>query len=1366
MANTIMSAKNSFQEGLIMDFAPSNTQATCMTSALNATLLTFNGNEMSLQNDMGNARVETACLPEGYVPVGSCEFGDIIYIVSYNPLTNKSQIGCFPSPERNISTEETHNTNQIIKSSDFQEFDGRKPTGKLLTNSVKKVLINTKKLNAGDKYIIYTNPSSITQNYSKLSDCINVDEVEQYDNLPKNVKLHVVSIEDSGKITYLDSTTKWYNTEDYKYYLSSKKIGNNSNTDLDEYRNLVSSNWSIFSSKVSGKLAILAELETPETFSCSWDLQSLEPLSQNGITYKRYTLNLLPNTDSKITPKYICLTKAQFDYSKPNYVQYGEGNEYRAINSDLTREVYNYDKSVQIATITIPYKDNNGELIKSKSFIFNIDVVPAMDYGLVESLKTSLTIDFNQVGTGDIDLYTWKYHNSENTSVLTFGINAYPKPNWEVNNIVMQFFDNQGLVAEYLLNDKKSYSGLFTEYIGLNNKVSNSRISRSKSDNSIIYHKGDPIDKIIDDNIDNYTTSDCSRITEDYKGQVYLNNAGTLYSGFLYAVKIIVTQQHINDPTIKDIQVKYRWYWTNPMFNEYYYSVKDFDILNFELILNGEAMFETSQYYIWKQKELNNLNNDFNTGENYKTNSANIQYIGYGNENNLNMYIYAGLQNDYGCFNLIQAPTDEKDDISGIDLKIYLGESNINYSIPEKQYEFSVKEETPNNPTYLALNNSVNKDGEIVIATDFNTFLENPETLQNTQADDKFNIYFSEYLHGDNKQNTWDDPKVPKYVTTLDKCYFESNDNKVSIPLSMQAILFNKAYTQSNTQGNIQVPVYTPIIDSLEELNSLGIIGNINNDIVTLSFKYAVALSHAKNLFSATKLYSDNGVFNTADSDDDNWKFEGPDRLIDTATNTDFLDKIWGNINPNIDLFFPVYLGGYGNNNSYGTKYYSAISGSAKNYIPTNKWKWAVESSNNERENSKLTEGAFDIDGANIVKADSLKSVSFLGVKYKNGMTIINNAFRDSVSGDNQFNQQAISYSTYSNFAYQLYLLLTNTYHKNKRVQDQKINLKNYVRNGDYDIELVKHVIIELSAEGKQDMNITLRGVNFKDYRETILGHEDLKANLSLKNVSLKLLSFANDHELKILVKSQPMSFFNNEVEAYIKRFGMLYPVNDLSPNNFYIYQNGELIQYSNGTLIFSETDVKESLKHIFKDYVKESPTLGGTKRKTSIIIDDVDLGYNEYIDYIRNYMSLNTEESIRHSNQNVAKQTYINNMFNTLPDSLYGYSKNEFREDTINIINRILAVVQQGNFCIVRVQTNALQELLQKKTGKTDVSPNYEFITHRFLNIFDYQNEFITKSTQQLGSSFGIKDGGNDKNSAYTGFARDILLDTDYQVV
>jgi hypothetical protein len=61
--------------------------------------------------------------------------------------------------------------------------------------------------------------------------------------------------------------------EGNKYYISSNKIGSEGVT---EYRDLVSSNWSIFNSKVSGKLAILAELEMPETFSCSYDLEYAE----------------------------------------------------------------------------------------------------------------------------------------------------------------------------------------------------------------------------------------------------------------------------------------------------------------------------------------------------------------------------------------------------------------------------------------------------------------------------------------------------------------------------------------------------------------------------------------------------------------------------------------------------------------------------------------------------------------------------------------------------------------------------------------------------------------------------------------------------------------------------------------------------------------------------------------------------------------------------------------------------------------------------------------------------------------------------------------------------------------------------------
>ena len=83
----------------------------------------------------------------------------------------------------------------------------------------------------------------------------------------------MVSIEESGKITYLDSSTKWY--KDNHFYISnSKKIVDT--PDLDSYRTMVSSAYSIFSSKVSGKLALLVELEKITGFSCTWSAYTKE----------------------------------------------------------------------------------------------------------------------------------------------------------------------------------------------------------------------------------------------------------------------------------------------------------------------------------------------------------------------------------------------------------------------------------------------------------------------------------------------------------------------------------------------------------------------------------------------------------------------------------------------------------------------------------------------------------------------------------------------------------------------------------------------------------------------------------------------------------------------------------------------------------------------------------------------------------------------------------------------------------------------------------------------------------------------------------------------------------------------------------
>jgi hypothetical protein len=81
---------NTFAKGLQMDTNPMVQGSDTLSDALNATFVTMNGNEVILQNDMGNRRVDNAYLPPGYEPVGIKEYGGIIYIASYNPITNKS----------------------------------------------------------------------------------------------------------------------------------------------------------------------------------------------------------------------------------------------------------------------------------------------------------------------------------------------------------------------------------------------------------------------------------------------------------------------------------------------------------------------------------------------------------------------------------------------------------------------------------------------------------------------------------------------------------------------------------------------------------------------------------------------------------------------------------------------------------------------------------------------------------------------------------------------------------------------------------------------------------------------------------------------------------------------------------------------------------------------------------------------------------------------------------------------------------------------------------------------------------------------------------------------------------------------------
>lgn len=963
MANTVMSAKNTFAEGLVMGFAPDNTQATTLTSALNATLLTFNGNEMSLQNDMGNGRVETAYLPEGYVPVGTCEFGDIIYIVSYNPIINKSQIGCFPSPERNISSDEVGGLGQSLKWTDFQGSDGSGPNGEMVASSVKKILYGTKDMTSGDKYIIYSAELDSAGNHEYLSDYGNTSH--QHERFPKLVKIHVVSIEESGKITYLDSSTKWYKENDF-YVQNSKKIVDK--PDLDSYRTMVSSAYSIFSSKVSGKLALLVELEKITGFSCTWSAYTKEMDDNSDYQLNKYSIywNFSWNTDdNNINPNAVVLTQSKWageddthagkyqiwekdedrdgwvlggknknwvdgpsipvaypniDYNYrtisrvynpetyrgtfENFINSGsydaqskarldqakqelglsnaelikanlsrniegtpdEGkyyfncssssiskdgkvtyytnyeNEIKAISpkemsDDIINNTFNYPIVKHFSDFLIPIKqkvvEDNVEEWKNlniNNLIYYYELTPSMPYGLLREFSQDGYIDFKKIGTKSIELNSWRYYNYENTSTLTWGLEAYTEPNKGISEVVFLFYDNQGLAAAYHNSGKISYNGKFTEYFTLNTSGTNYKLNSKNEKNETFYHKGERVSKDSATISNTYLDSNGKVISiDDMQDGVdyYLDDAGTIYSNCLYLVKIIVKycsigvlDEYIEDETsyIED----FRWYWTNTMFNDYYYSTQDFRGLQFSLNLDCQAVFETVKSK-WEVKQKNYYaNDDFSssiTSQNaFKSLSATVQFINqdHTQNDNIRMAVRAGLQQDYNTFNL------EESQLSNINTRIFLANEYIQNYPEQPEIKFTEKDTTIFSGIYPTL--AENLTGEVDSSTSdtLNKLVDSSitgtgeEIYNSAEAYQNYtnNFHLSSSLIGDKIGNSSDGAEFvyidsqkqeevsttnfTVYSTSLDQVYYDEANSRIneskSYPLTLRGIHYSKYY--------------------------------------------------------------------------------------------------------------------------------------------------------------------------------------------------------------------------------------------------------------------------------------------------------------------------------------------------------------------------------------------------------------------------------------------------------------------------------------------------------------------------------------------------------------------------------------------
>ena len=523
---------NTFSEGLIMDLNPLTTPANTLTNCLNGTLITFNGNEFVLQNDMGNGRIETAYLPSGYVPVGIKEHGGIIYVASYNPITNRSQIGSFPSPERNISSEELSDIEKIISWSDFWNEDQE---GNVVLNStVARLQLSTNIIRSGDKFSIMMDSQEFSKLYKYISN-FNNSTYENKDNATikylhnklltlqiatEDSQGNLIDITDSLKRTTIDDTGNTVVIEfdpkvaqNIKFntgYFIQKFTANSS--DLTQYRNSRALNT--YNNKVFGNLYIVATLNNITNYSVSvygYKNSSGTSLSQTSIT--------LPDgqTDSIAQNNSLLIFEVEYQYNCPDgYIEETSSGKYSIdscptedfepndvilgshivlnsndipnynvdshenflvssdqivrenINKDYYKPIYNSETNLY--TVNNYYK----QVVSSTTGQIDYNLTPEMVYGKLTGLAINGMIDLSLLGSGKIELNTWKYYINQDNVDVTWGLSSYPLYNWEIKYIVFEFKDLSGNTDNYrtyVISGRESYNGIFTNNFDLKQDI-------------------------------------------------------------------------------------------------------------------------------------------------------------------------------------------------------------------------------------------------------------------------------------------------------------------------------------------------------------------------------------------------------------------------------------------------------------------------------------------------------------------------------------------------------------------------------------------------------------------------------------------------------------------------------------------------------------------------------------------------------------------------------------------------------------------------------------------------------------------------------------------------------------------------------
>lgn len=452
-----MQAQNTFNEGMVLDNHPLMTPNTVLTDALNATLVTMNGNEMVLQNDMGNARVENAKLPPGYIPIGMKEYGGIIYIACYNPLTNKGQIGCFPSPQRQKTATQISEITPTFKFPDvtyIKEENGEKwyKINSLLTKC--EIFPKGTIIRSGDKFSVGLPISSMfgTDNIDSTGE----NFISNYDNVENGLvktpmnrmyTFGVATLDNNGQLRDITNQLKRYkggqqvqfsniDSDLYKFNcgywqneMSTEDKDGLVSSELMDQTN-VQSKLNTYNSKLFGRLFLYAKYNT---------VQSIEV---SVIGYKK-----LDDNNTINNPIYTGHTDSDYSDVELPLIQ---NQKYLQIDSKILLLIYvNYkyncpdgSKSLNSKNLVEPlegykyyFDKSNQNIIRGIQFIINNNSI----YNLPFSIPNDYNKNYN-LGYG-YPLYDKITNIYSFSQVYTLPLNTTDKISWTAYPVTY-FYDN------------------------------------------------------------------------------------------------------------------------------------------------------------------------------------------------------------------------------------------------------------------------------------------------------------------------------------------------------------------------------------------------------------------------------------------------------------------------------------------------------------------------------------------------------------------------------------------------------------------------------------------------------------------------------------------------------------------------------------------------------------------------------------------------------------------------------------------------------------------------------------------------------------------------------------------------------------